>query len=408
MTAPEISQMFGELIGCGPRRCGGDGRAGALHLVELGPGRGTLMADALRAARGCRISRRRSRCIWSRSSPVAARRQQATLADATAGPGTRASRTCRTGPAIMLANEFLDALPVDQFVKTGDGWHQRMVGLDATAASPSSVMPDPTAPLPSPVRRAGRRDLRMAPDAPVAAAGTPHRADGGAALIIDYGHVQTRIGERCRPCAAQVRRSARRSRRGRPHRACRFRRARRARPRGARARTARSTRANSCAGSASRSAPRAEGERDAAAGRRIDAALRAPHRARNRWASCSRCWPSPIRSSARCRDLTLTDAKQRTTHGPDTLFTASPYLSFPHIPHAFFTREGGVSDGIYAILNGGVGSSDAPENAENRSAWRRRSASRRPTRHLLPGPFARRGRRRAPWTGGDRRAPTRW
>ena len=56
----------------------------------------------------------------------------------------------------------------------------------------------------------------------------------------------------------------------------------------------------------------------------------------------------------------------------------APSLAFPNIRHAFFTREGGVSDGIYASLNGGIGSNDAPENVrENRARMAPRSASRR-------------------------------
>src|SRR3954447_5042161 len=98
---------------------------------------------------------------------------------------------------------------------------------------------------------------------------------------------------------------------------------------------------------------------------------------RIRWVSCSRCWGSPIRSLARCRDLTrkvqhVIPARLRRACradlGHDAEMIQAPTLAFPHIRHAFFTRDGGVSDGIYQSLNGGIGSKDKPENVrENRA-----------------------------------------
>ncbi len=125
-TAPEISQMFGELIGlwCADLwdRAGG---SDTLQLVELGPGRGTLMADVLRAAKACAWdpvlhlveTSPKLRAIQSGVLPTAVHHKDiSTLPD--------------TGPMIVIANEFFDALPVEQLVHTADGWRQNRVGLE--------------------------------------------------------------------------------------------------------------------------------------------------------------------------------------------------------------------------------------------------------------------------------------
>lgn len=132
VTAPEISQIFGELIGLWAavvwQQMGAPGR---LNLVELGPGRGTLMADALRATR--RVPGFHSALsVWLvEPSPVLEGTQRATLAQA--GIDVRWQRALAplpTAPTILLANEVLDVLPIRQFVFTGTQWRERGVGLD--------------------------------------------------------------------------------------------------------------------------------------------------------------------------------------------------------------------------------------------------------------------------------------
>src|SRR5262249_38676077 len=130
--APEISQMFGELIGlwaaCVWQTMGAPDR---LRLVELGPGRGTLMSDALRAARVLPAFRAALSVHLVELSPVLRQGQQAALARS-GGPWAWHGDMAEVpdGPAIFVANEFFDALPVHQAVMAPDGWHERMVGFD--------------------------------------------------------------------------------------------------------------------------------------------------------------------------------------------------------------------------------------------------------------------------------------
>ena len=137
VTAPEISQMFGELVGlwCAEtwQRLGAPGE---ILLVELGPGRGTLMADALRTARTVPGFREALRPHLVEISPALRARQAEALAGA--DPVWHADLAgLPEGPLLLLANEFFDALPVRQFVKAADGWRERLVGL-AEGASDSA------------------------------------------------------------------------------------------------------------------------------------------------------------------------------------------------------------------------------------------------------------------------------
>ena len=134
LTAPLVSQMFGELIGLWLvetwSRMGAPAR---FQLVEVGPGDGTLMADILRAARvvpafieACDLT------LVEPSGPLRAV-QKARLAGAQVAPRwtDSLSAIAGNGPVLLLANEVLDCLPARQFERTPDGWAERMVGLDA-------------------------------------------------------------------------------------------------------------------------------------------------------------------------------------------------------------------------------------------------------------------------------------
>ncbi|HIJ62736.1 MAG TPA: class I SAM-dependent methyltransferase, partial [Rhodospirillaceae bacterium] len=132
-TAPEISQMFGELIGLWAAVVWQSmGSPDRLILAELGPGRGTLMADFLRAASLTPAFRRALDIYLVETSPSLRRCQKATLAE------TRATwlddvRDLPDGPLLLVANEFFDALPIDQYVRRADGWHRRLVVLSNNA-----------------------------------------------------------------------------------------------------------------------------------------------------------------------------------------------------------------------------------------------------------------------------------
>jgi NADH dehydrogenase [ubiquinone] 1 alpha subcomplex assembly factor 7 len=125
-TAPEISQVFGEILGLWAAVAWqGLGEPDPVLLVEAGPGRGTLMADALRAiGRAAPAFRAALRLHLIESSPRLRAVQARALADAAWHDGLE---TVPEAPLILLGNEFLDALPVRQLVRQGDGWAERFV-----------------------------------------------------------------------------------------------------------------------------------------------------------------------------------------------------------------------------------------------------------------------------------------
>jgi SAM-dependent MidA family methyltransferase len=131
-TAPEISQMFGELIGLWMLEAwSAMGRPDPVHLVELGPGRGTLMADLLRATKLLPDFGGAVQVHLVETSPVLKRKQQAALA-ALGLPIQWNERLedVPKGPLLLVANEFFDALPIRQFIATERGWCERLVGLE--------------------------------------------------------------------------------------------------------------------------------------------------------------------------------------------------------------------------------------------------------------------------------------
>jgi len=201
-TAPEISQMFGELIGlwCADawQRIG---TPDEFALIELGPGRGTLMVDVLRALAGLPACRTAARIHLVENSPTLRTAQQTALQghDVTWHDGMPALDGL---PAIIVANEFLDALPVRQFVKTGDAWRERLVSHDP-AADAFAFTPTGTATPDGPnadrlLTDASEGDIFEESPAVVSVVGdiaTHIATHGGAALFIDYGHRRTAVGE---------------------------------------------------------------------------------------------------------------------------------------------------------------------------------------------------------------------
>ncbi|PXW55712.1 class I SAM-dependent methyltransferase [Chelatococcus asaccharovorans] len=196
VTAPEISQMFGELLGLWAAETWRlMGAPATVNLVELGPGRGTLMADTVRVARVVPGFREALAIHLVETSPVLRARQEATLADAGDVVWHASVDTLPDGPAIILANEFFDALPVRQFLRTEQGWHERLVGLNdageltfgiAAAPSPEITTEGPVGALLE-VPRAG-----LAVTGEIAARLV---AQGGALLAIDYGHMRSGFGD---------------------------------------------------------------------------------------------------------------------------------------------------------------------------------------------------------------------
>jgi NADH dehydrogenase [ubiquinone] 1 alpha subcomplex assembly factor 7 len=202
ITAPEISQMFGELIGLWLVEAWEQiNRPDPALLVELGPGRGTLMADALRAAKMRPEFGKAIRLHLVESSPDLRARQAAALANA--HPVWHDGlETVPDGPLLLVANEFFDALPIRQYERTQAGWCERMIGLDAAGerlrwllAPPSAAAETLLAPeqLPAPI--GATAEVSPAAQGLAAAIGVRLAGPPGAALLVDYGHDRSAPGD---------------------------------------------------------------------------------------------------------------------------------------------------------------------------------------------------------------------
>jgi len=188
-TSPEITQVFGELLGLWAAvTWQAMGQPDPVLLVECGPGRGTLMADALRAAAGVAAPFRAALQVHLvETSPRLRAQQAARVPDAT---WHNALEDVPPGPMLLVANEFLDALPIRQFVRRGAGWAERFVDGSAFAEQPTAA-PDLDAhadegavmeicePARAVVEHVARRVLRH----------------GGAALFLDYGPAESASGD---------------------------------------------------------------------------------------------------------------------------------------------------------------------------------------------------------------------
>ena len=197
ITAPEVSQMFGELIGLWCAAMWQSmGQPQRVNLVELGPGRGTLLADALRAAGTLPAFRDAIELHLIESNESLRTAQAAALADARPTWHER-FETVPLGPVLVIANEFFDALPIRQFERVDGAWQERAVTLASSSQAlrfaATESIPVETgfgcAPAGAIVERAPARE---------ALAGTLAAriaAEGGAALIVDYGHEQSGFGD---------------------------------------------------------------------------------------------------------------------------------------------------------------------------------------------------------------------
>lgn len=194
ITAPEISQTFGELIGLWCAVVWQNmGSPATFHLVECGPGRGTLMKDLSRAA--ARVSGFASAArvhLVERSAALKTIQRETLKAQAVTWHDEIVS--VPPGPTILVANEFLDALPIHQLEMTTAGWRERCVGLDDKGAF-QIILRDgepwggPPAP-PGAIFETSPAILNF-----IAHVSRRLSASGGAALFIDYGHDPTAFGE---------------------------------------------------------------------------------------------------------------------------------------------------------------------------------------------------------------------
>jgi SAM-dependent MidA family methyltransferase len=189
-TAPEISQMFGELLGlCLAQGWRDQGAPAAFTLAEIGPGRGTLMADVLRATRTVPGFHAAARVTLVEASPRLRAVQRDTLG---AHPATWIDSLADLpeAPLFLLANEFFDALPIRQFVRHPDGWQERVVGLSGQTLAFGLTAPAPFGPLePRLSDTAPGEMVELCPSAGPVMADLSGRIarHGGMALVVDYG-----------------------------------------------------------------------------------------------------------------------------------------------------------------------------------------------------------------------------
>lgn len=200
-TAPEVSQMFGELIGLWAASVWkAIGSPPMLRLIELGPGRGTMMADALRALRVLPPLYQALSVHLVEINPVLREKQRATLSGVRNINWHDGIDEVPEGPSVILANEYFDVLPIHQAVKRETGWHERVVNLDANGRLVFGASADPIPRfevlLPPLVRAAPVGAVfEWRPDSEIMKIATRVRDQDGAALIIDYGHMRSDAGD---------------------------------------------------------------------------------------------------------------------------------------------------------------------------------------------------------------------
>jgi SAM-dependent MidA family methyltransferase len=192
-TAPEISQMFGELVGLWCADLWDRAGRPDVAWVELGPGRGTLAQDAVRAMAKAGLT---PPVHFVETSPLLRAAQAERVPGAT---WHDAVDTLPDGIAtIVVANEFFDALPIRQLIRRADGWRERLVACQDTLFLPIAGKPVPAEVLPEPLRDAPAGSvLEISPASVGVMAAIARRiaAQGGAMLAVDYGYEGPALAE---------------------------------------------------------------------------------------------------------------------------------------------------------------------------------------------------------------------
>lgn len=199
ITSPEISQIFGELLGLWAVAVWQSmGEPARVTIAELGPGRGTLMADACRAWRGVPKFLDSGSIALIETSPVMAEAQRKTLEDASAPLHWHAALDAvPEGPLIVLANEFVDALPIRQFIRRGRAWRERLIASDGRGglAFVDSKAEDDDRQLPHSAPEGAILETRPSARALMRELGRHAERAPLAALIVDYGHEESGFGD---------------------------------------------------------------------------------------------------------------------------------------------------------------------------------------------------------------------
>ncbi|NOX40313.1 MAG: class I SAM-dependent methyltransferase [Alphaproteobacteria bacterium] len=189
VTAPEISQMFGEMLGLALAQTWQDqGAPSRFLLTELGPGRGSLMADILRATRNVTGFWDAAEIWLVEASPRFQAIQQQSLAPYRVSFVGDVS-DLPAAPLFLVANEFFDALPIRQFIRDQEGWCEQMVGLDAgkLVFGLAAPIPDVTGMSKTLVPIGGIVETCLAAQSIMGEISAAIACNGGAAIVIDYG-----------------------------------------------------------------------------------------------------------------------------------------------------------------------------------------------------------------------------
>ena len=201
ITSPEISQTFGEMLGLWVAQTWHDqGRPAHPRLVELGPGRGTLMADALRAiaaATPAFLDAAEIVLVETSGPLMAAQREKLKAIGADIAWQERFDDALTDRPLYLLANEFFDCLPVYQYVKTERGWCERMVTVKDDSLV-FALAPDSVGVMPldrGPAALGAVYEVTPAATALMEEIAHTVTAQGGGALIVDYGFDVPGFGE---------------------------------------------------------------------------------------------------------------------------------------------------------------------------------------------------------------------
>jgi NADH dehydrogenase [ubiquinone] 1 alpha subcomplex assembly factor 7 len=210
ITAPEISQMFGEVLGLFALQSWIDmGKPETIHLIELGPGRGVMMSDMLRAASLDKNFAKAVQIVLIEASAALEAVQGQTLGSLGFPVSWVKTLTdAPAGPAIIIGNEFLDCLPIRQFVQRdpfakADGWHERHVGLDKDGKFRFEIGPEPIGDTAKSFLPNGHTDAKL--DALLETCPSVHQIietlkdrfndNQGRAIFIDYGPETTEFGD---------------------------------------------------------------------------------------------------------------------------------------------------------------------------------------------------------------------
>jgi NADH dehydrogenase [ubiquinone] 1 alpha subcomplex assembly factor 7 len=200
-TAPEVSQMFGELLGLWAASVWkAIGSPSVLRLIELGPGRGTMMADALRALRVLPPLFQALSVHLVEINPVLREKQKAALQGFRNVAWHDDFDDVPDGPAVIFANEYFDVLPIHQMIRRETGWHERAIDLDGDGnfvfGAAAEPVPRFEVLLPPLVRAAPVGAVfEWRPDAEIMKLASRVRDQDGAALIVDYGHLRSDAGD---------------------------------------------------------------------------------------------------------------------------------------------------------------------------------------------------------------------